>query len=90
MNEETVAALTALGIMEMEEGRLDEGTAYWRRAVTLDPQLLPRLLAFASGLWNRGDSAAARSLIEVFLAVAPPDVYASEIARLRQLLASSG
>jgi Flp pilus assembly protein TadD len=90
LNGITVAALTALGIMEIEEGRFDQGVSYWRRAVEADPQQLPRLLAFASYLWNKGEFAAARPLFELFLAEASADPYREEIARLRQLLASAG
>lgn len=90
LNGDTVPALTALGILEMEEGRLEPGVTYWRRAVTLDPQQLPRLLAFASHLWNQGDPATARPLIELFLDEAPEDAYPEEITRLRQLLGGSG
>ena len=75
--------------MELEEGRISEGVDLWQRAVIVDPQQLPRLLAFASHLWNQGNRAAAGPLIEIFLELAPPETYAKEIARLRQLLEST-
>jgi tetratricopeptide (TPR) repeat protein len=89
LNGDTVAALTALGIMDIEEGRVDSGVSYWRRAVIVDPQQLQRLLAFASYQWNQGNPAA-RNLMELFLAEAPANLYREEITRLRQLLAGSG
>ena len=51
---------------------------------------LPRLLAVATQLWNRGDVSVARPLLALFVAAAPPDQYRSEIARIRELLEESG
>lgn len=90
LNPDTVAAHTALGILAVEDGRLEAGVEHWRRAVTTDPRQLSRLMAFGTHLWSRGENAAARPLLELFVASAPADTYGEEIARLRALLAGSG
>ena len=90
LNPDTVSALTALGIMAVEESRVERGVELWRRAVELDARQLPRLLAVATQLWNRGDVSVARPLLALFASTAPADQYRFEIARIRELLAESG
>ena len=81
-----VAAHTALGLMALEEGSLESAVDHWRQAVTVDPQQCDRLLALATQLWNQGQTAAARPLLELFVSAAPADRYRDEIDRVRGLL----
>jgi Flp pilus assembly protein TadD len=86
LNPEMATAHTALGMMAIEEGRVDAGVEHWRQAVTADTQQCSRLLAFGTHLWDRGETSAGRSLLELFVASAPADTYRAEIARVRALL----
>jgi tetratricopeptide (TPR) repeat protein len=89
-NPDTVAALTALGIMDVEDGRVETGVDHWRRAVTRDPQQFSRLLAFGTYVWEQGQTSAARPLLQLFVEQAPKDIYGAEISRLKGVLDSTG
>jgi len=90
LNPDTVAAHTALGVMEVENGNLNASLEHWRRAVAADPSQYSRLLAFGTRLWTSGQTEAARPLLELFVASAPAGTYGLEIQRLRDLLGTSG
>jgi len=86
----TVAAHTALGVMEVEDGNVSTSLEHWRRAVAADANQYSRLLAFGTHLWTSGQIDAARPLLELFADSAPAEVYGEEIQRVRGLLAASG
>ncbi len=89
-NPGTVAALTALAVMTIEEGAVAEGVALWRRAVTADPGELPKLLGFGTYLWGQGQTEVARPLLQLFVEEAPADKYARELAQLQAALRTGG
>jgi choline-sulfatase len=85
----TVAAHTSLAVLDSEEGRFDEALEHWRRAVELEPREHAKLLAFAGRLWGAGRRAEARPLLELFAVSAPPDRFAADLERVREILAGS-
>ena len=89
LHPDVAAAHTALGVMAIEEGRVEAGVVQWRNAVNADPKQVSRLLAIGMSLWNRGQTSAAVPLLELFAETAPEDFYREEISRVRSLLQSA-
>ena len=89
INPETVRAHTSLATMASEEGRLDESLAHWRRSLEIDPQQSALLYSAAGGLWNGNRKAAARSLLQLFVQMAPATDFRDEIRHARRLLDQS-
>jgi tetratricopeptide (TPR) repeat protein len=90
IDDATVAAHTALAVLDTEEGRIEEAREHWRRAVALDPREHAKLLTIAGGLWTSGNRAQARPLLELFVASAPTELFATELERARARLAGDG
>ncbi len=88
-NPRAAPAHRSLGIMAIEEGRSDAAMVHWRAAVAADAAEHAKLLAVGTGLWEQGKTAAARPLLELFVASAPAAGYNEEIGRVRALLAAS-
>jgi cytochrome c-type biogenesis protein CcmH/NrfG len=80
-------AESSLAFMDAEEGRVTDALDHWRKAIALDPRECEKLLALASLIDRRGGGAAARPYIELFVALAPPERYAGELARVKAWLA---
>ncbi len=89
LNPDSVRAHSSLGLMAAEDGHADRALEHWRAAVALDPQECESLLTLGVLLWRRGRPADGRLYLDLFLASAPPARYASEIERVRGLLAGS-
>lgn len=64
--------------------------AAWERAVTLDPTQFDALYNMGLVAWEAGRPAQARQALGRFVATAPPQRFAGEIARARQLLSQLG
>lgn len=62
----------------------------WQRAVTLDPGQYDALYNLGLVAWEAGRPAQARQALGQFIATAPPQRFAGEIQRARQLLAQMG
>ncbi|MGE5278037.1 MAG: tetratricopeptide repeat protein, partial [Acidobacteriota bacterium] len=60
----------------------------WTKATKLDPGQYDALFNLAMLSGRMGKTAEARRALERFVAAAPPDRYASQIAQARQLLKS--
>ncbi len=82
----SVQAHTALAVLETEEGRFNQALSHWQIAVSLDPRESAKLLSFAQRLDASGRTDAARSLLELYVAKAPEETHAHEIAAARAFL----
>jgi len=84
------AILAALGLAQAQLG--DSAGAYesWSRATRLDPRQYDALFNLAVLLGRMGKTEEARRALERFVASAPADRYAGQIAQARQLLKSLG
>jgi arylsulfatase A-like enzyme/Flp pilus assembly protein TadD len=85
-NPRVARAESSLGMMAAEEGRDADALDHWRRAVALDPREHAKLLPLAGLLDGAGRPAAARPYLELFVASAPPALFARDIARVRARL----
>lgn len=81
------AAYTGLGVVELKSGNRSAAIAAWKRAVEIDPTEFDALYNLATELANDREPAAARPYIEQFIRTAPRS-YASDVRRLKALLAS--
>ena len=86
LNPSVARAHSSLGFMAAENGRADEALDHWRKAMALDPRECEKLLTLGALLWRRGRPAEARPYLDLFVASAPPALYAREIERVRGLL----
>ena len=87
LNPSVARAHSSLGFLLAENGQAEEALAHWKSAVALDPAESGKLLALAQLLGQRGRAAEARPYLELFVACAPPAVYARDLARVRAWLA---
>ncbi|MDH3746019.1 MAG: tetratricopeptide repeat protein, partial [Acidobacteriota bacterium] len=90
LNPGVVPAHTALGIMAVEEGRVQESVGHWQSAVKIDERQYARILTIGGGFWRTGRRSQARPLLELFVDSAPPATWSKEIERVRALLAAEG
>jgi arylsulfatase A-like enzyme/Flp pilus assembly protein TadD len=87
LNPNVARAHSSLGFLLAEGGQSEEALAHWKTAVALDPAESGKLLALAQLLGQRGRAAEARPYLELFVASAPPALYARDLARVRAWLA---
>ncbi len=80
-------AHNGLGVVEMKAGNRRAAIDHWRQAVARDPENFDALYNAATELVNDGRPAEARPYLEQFARTAPPAFYASDIARVRNMLA---
>ena len=86
LNPRLPLALNALGVVAAREGDSRRAVDYWRQAVTIDPRQYDALYNMAMVESQSGNTAAARSALEQFIATAPPQRYARDIATAKQAL----
>jgi arylsulfatase A-like enzyme/Flp pilus assembly protein TadD len=79
-------AHTSLGVLALEDGRLDQATGEWRAATSLDPGEHRNILSLGIALARGGRTAEARACFEFFAANAPSSRYAAELGRVRDWL----
>jgi len=63
-NPDVARAHTSLGILALEDGRIDEAYGHWQRAVRADPRELEALRGIAAAQQRAGRPAAARPIAE--------------------------
>jgi Flp pilus assembly protein TadD len=88
-NPKVARAHSSLGFVLAESGRVDEALEHWRKAVALDARESGKLVTLAMLFGQRGRAAEARPYLELFVASAPPALYAQDIERARIWLAGS-
>ena len=74
----------------VQQGRLDDASGYWRRAVEADRTNFDALYNLASELAIAGRAGEARPYMEQFIRTAPPAFYGTDIQKFRQFLAGGG
>ena len=77
-----------LGIALFRTGRTSDALSAWQRSVELDPQDLDVIFNLATTALNAQETTIARRALEQFIAAAPPERYAADIAQARKLIAS--
>ena len=87
LNPELARGHSSLAALAAEEGRRDESLAHWRRALALDANEAPALLAVGLSLVRRSRQDEARPYIALFAELASPR-YAEDAARARAWLNS--
>ena len=80
---EMARAYDSLGLLAAVDGKPDEAARLWARALELAPGNADTLFNLGTLLWRQGRREEARPHLERFLAVAPPDRYAEDLARVR-------
>lgn len=88
-NPKVARAHSSLGFVLAESGRVEEALDHWRKAVALDPGESGKLVTLGMLFVQRGRAAEARPYVELFVASAPPALYARDIERARSWLAGS-
>jgi arylsulfatase A-like enzyme/tetratricopeptide (TPR) repeat protein len=79
---------TSLGVLSLEERRAADAVAHWKAAGGIDQREYLTILGIGLSLAKGGQTAEARAALDFFVAQAPPDRFAAEIARARAVLAS--
>jgi tetratricopeptide (TPR) repeat protein len=85
-NPKVARAHSSLGVVLAESGRAEESLAHWKAAIALDPRESGKLVPLGLLLARRGQAAESRRYLELFVASAPPAVYAQDIERARRWL----
>ncbi len=78
----------SLGVAHAFLGSDRDAIAAWERAVALDPQMLDALFNMGLTAAKIGDRSRARRALERYIDAAPPERFAADIARARQVLDS--
>jgi Tfp pilus assembly protein PilF len=81
-------AWNALGVIAARGGRPDEAAAHWEKALAIDPDAFDTLYNLGSLLWEQGRREAARGPLQRFVARAPRQQYAADVARVQRWLQS--
>jgi lipoprotein NlpI len=82
-------AHSSLGVMAIEDGRVEEAFDHWKRAAALDPSEYGRILRMGLAFAREGRSVAGRACLEFFAANAPPARYAADLDRVRAWLSAN-
>jgi Tfp pilus assembly protein PilF len=85
-NPKVARAHSSLAVVLAESGRPEESLAHWKAAIALDPRESGKLVPLGLLLARRGQAAESRRYLELFVASAPPAVYAQDIERARRWL----
>ena len=89
LNPNVARAQSSLAVLAGEAGQTEEALAHFRAAVALDPREHDKLVPLGLLLGQRGRSAEGRLYLELFVASAPPALYARDLERVRSWLAGS-
>jgi len=84
----SAAAHNGLGVLAARAGRAEEAVAHWKRAVEIDPRDYRGLFNLGVTLRGLGRRAEARPYLEAYLRVAPAEIEARDMARVRAWLAA--
>lgn len=87
LNANVSRAHSSLAMLAAEDGQTAVAIEHWRQAGSLDAREFRKLMALVSMLTQGGRSKEARPYVELFVANAPPALYARDIGRARQWLA---
>ena len=87
LNARVSRAHSSLAMLAAEDGRTAEAVEHWARAGALDPREYRKLAALVAMLVQGGRGQEARAYAELFVANAPPALYAHDIERARAWLA---
>jgi len=87
LNPDVARAHSSLGFLLAESGERDSAIGHWKSAIAIDPAESGKLLALAQMLVQKGRAPEARPYLELFVASAPPALYARDLERVRGWLA---
>jgi len=86
LNDRLPLALNLMGVIEAKSGHPDQAIGWWRKAVTADPRQYDALYNLGIIAARSGHEDVAREALQQFVATAPPQRYADDIASARALL----
>ena len=86
MNPDLARAHSSLGILDLEDGRPTAAVERWKAATAVDPREFEIILAAGLSLARARRTAEARAALEFFAANAPPERFADDAQRARELL----
>ncbi|MEO8502302.1 MAG: sulfatase-like hydrolase/transferase [Acidobacteriota bacterium] len=89
-NDRLPISWNTLGVARYQSGDRSGALTAWQRAVELDPRQFDALFNTALAALEAHQATTARRALERFIATAPPQRFAADIARARQLLAGTG
>jgi arylsulfatase A-like enzyme/Tfp pilus assembly protein PilF len=81
-------AHNALAAVYLRQKREPEAIAEWQTALQLEPHLYDALYNAGVTLWDSGRHDEARPYLERFLREAPPQPYAADLTRIRNMMSS--
>ena len=87
-NERLPISWNTLGVALYQTGDAAGALAAWQRAVTIDPRQFDALFNLGLAALEAKQLQVARQALRQFVATAPPQRFAADIARAKQLLAS--
>jgi superkiller protein 3 len=90
LNDGLASAWNALGVALYSTEGPAAAVGAWQRAIALDPQLWDALYNVGLVAASLGDRDTARRALSIYVATAPRERFAAEIAKARQLLSSLG
>jgi Flp pilus assembly protein TadD len=74
-------------MLAAEDGQTEAAVEHWKHAGALDPREYRKLMALVGMMIQGGRAQQARPYVELFVASAPPRLYAQDLERARQWLA---
>lgn len=90
LNPRLPLALNALGVVAAREGDLERAVDLWKQAVAIDPRQYDALYNIAMVEARNGNQAEARAALEQFIATAPAERFARDIAAAKRALQGLG
>jgi tetratricopeptide (TPR) repeat protein len=90
LNDQLASAWNALGVALYSTEGPAAAVGAWQKAINLDPQLWDALYNVGLVAASLGDRETARRALTRYVATAPPERFAAEIAKARQVLATLG
>ena len=90
LNDRLPLALNLMGVIEAKSGHADQAIAWWRRATAIDKRQYDALYNLGIIAARSGRLDVARDALKQFIATAPPQRYADDIAASRALLQQIG
>jgi tetratricopeptide (TPR) repeat protein len=87
LNPNVARAHSSLAMLAAEDGQTEAAVEHWKHAGALDPREYRKLMALVGMMIQGGRAQQARPYVELFVASAPPRLYAQDLERARQWLA---
>ena len=87
LNSKLPLALNLMGVVEAKSGNANAAIDYWRKSIAIDRRQYDAMFNLAIVSDKAGRKDVAREALQQFIATAPPQRYADDIATARAMLA---